>query len=142
MPSPQTRCFGAPEYRDEAALLFPRGLPGFESCRRFVLREDPALAPLLHLQSIDVPELCFIALPVDSIDPGYQLWLAEEDRALLPEGEPVLVLALLSGSAGEGWSANLLAPVVIHLATRVAVQAVRGDRRYSHQQRLAEGGTC
>jgi flagellar assembly factor FliW len=44
-----------------------------------------------------------------------------------------LDLALLSIADGGRMTANLLAPIVINLADRVAVQAVRSDLKYSHQ---------
>lgn len=64
MPRALTSQFGTIEYAEEAVLVFPAGLPGFEFCRRFVLLEQPALSPLVHLQSLEVPDLCFLALPV------------------------------------------------------------------------------
>ena len=148
MPRALTERFGELEYSEESTLLFPRGLPGFEECRRFVLLDDPAFAPLVHLQSLETQELCFLALPVRSIDPGYEIALTDEDRGALglkPEGSletMTLGLALLSATAEGGFSANLLAPVVIHLSTRRAVQAVRMDTRYSHQHPLGEVVAC
>jgi len=79
--------------------------------------------------------LCFLALPVRSIDPGYETALAAEDRDVVGSGER-LELALLSAGRDGSLSANLLAPVVIDLATRRAVQAVRVDTKYSHRHPL------
>jgi flagellar assembly factor FliW len=142
MPRVFTSAFGELEYAESSTLLFPRGLPGFEGCRRFVLVQERAQAPLVHLQSLENPELCFLAAPVHTIVAGYRLKLREEDRLLAPEQDPRLVLALLAPAEGGGWSANLLAPVVIHLPTRIAVQAVRADREYSHEHRLQEVPAC
>jgi flagellar assembly factor FliW len=43
MPHVQTEQFGELEYSEESALLFARGLPGFEGARRFVLLDDAEL---------------------------------------------------------------------------------------------------
>jgi flagellar assembly factor FliW len=52
-------------------------------------------------------------------------------------------LAILSVSENRPPTANLLAPVVINLRTRVAIQAIRLDTAYSHEQPLAmEGAPC
>ncbi len=145
MPRVHTEQFGDLEYSEDAALLFPRGLPGFEKARRSVLLDDPEFAPLVHLQSLETGNLCFLALPVRSIDPDYETVLANEDReALGPrhESEPTLELALLSAAHDGSLSANLLAPVVIDLSTRRAVQAVRFDTRYSHRHLLSEVPVC
>ena len=141
MPSLQTEQFGELEYSEDAALLFPRGLPGFEQVRRFVLLDNTEFAPMVHLQSLETGDLCFLALPVRSIDPAYETMLSGEDRDVLGRG-PTLDLALLSADSDGNLSANLLAPVVIDLATRRAVQAVRFDTRYSHQHMLSEVPVC
>ena len=136
-----TEQFGELEYSEDAALLFPRGLPGFETARRFVLLDAAELAPLVHLQSLEIGGLCFLALPVRSIDPDYETALTGEDHEVLGGG-PTLDLALLSADRDGSLSANLLAPVVIDLATRRAVQAVRGDTRYSPRHPLCEEPVC
>lgn len=141
MPRVQTEQFGELEYSEDAALLFPRGLPGFDAARRFVLLEDAGLAPLVRLQSLEIGDLCFFALPVRSIDPEYKTWLSGDDETALGSG-PTLELALLSADYEGGLSANLLAPVVIDLSTRRAVQAVRADSRYSHRHMLCEAPVC
>jgi flagellar assembly factor FliW len=145
MPSIHTEQFGELQYEEDATLVFPRGLPGFESSRRFVLLDNPDLAPMVHLQSLETGDLCFLALPVHTIDPDYQTVLSEEDREALWLANTehlTLDLALLSASQEGSLSANLLAPVVIDLATRRAVQAVRFDSRYSHQHSLNEVPAC
>lgn len=141
MPRVLTEQFGELEYSDDAALLFPRGLPGFEATRRFVLLEDAGMAPLVRLQSLEIGSLCFLALPVRSIDPGYETALSKEDREVVGRGE-TLELALLSAGENGSLSANLLAPIVIDLATRRGVQAVRDDLRYSHRHELCEATVC
>jgi flagellar assembly factor FliW len=110
-----------------------------------VLLDDPEYAPLVHLQSLETGDLCFLALPVRSIDPEYETALVSEDREVLElrgAGSATLELALLSAGRDGSLSANLLAPVVIHLAARRAVQAVRFDTRYSHQHPLGEVPVC
>jgi flagellar assembly factor FliW len=145
MPRANTEQFGELDYSEESILLFPRGLPGFEECRRFVLLDDPRLPPLVHLQSLETVGLSFLALPVRTIDPDYETGLTEEDREALQIGDTgfeTLDLALLSATADGRMTANLLAPVVIHLAAKRAVQAVRFDTRYSHQHVIGEVEVC
>ncbi len=147
MPRAHTEQFGELDYAEASTLTFPRGIPGFEECRHFVLLDEPSLAPLVHMQSLETPELCFLALPVRALDESYETALSPEDRetAGLSEldepGRATLDLALLSVATDGRLTANLLAPVVINLATRTAVQAVRADTRYSHQH-LLEADAC
>lgn len=138
MPRAYSEQFGELDYAEDAALLFPRGLPGFEQCRRFVLLDNPRHAPLVHLQSLENAGLCFLALPVRAVEPDYETALSEDDAEALGTAAPALELALLSVAAGGRLTANLLAPVVIDLATHRAVQAVRCDARYSHQHPVGD----
>ncbi|HYO82154.1 MAG TPA: flagellar assembly protein FliW [Bryobacteraceae bacterium] len=138
MPSCQTRYFGTAEYQPDAALVFPQALPGFIEETEFVLLQRPADFPLTYLQSTRTPGLCFLTIPVLSVDPDYCLELTDEDACTLgvpavPEiGKDVLCLALISLHTDEP-TANLFAPLVISLATRVAGQCFQTGSQYSHQ---------
>ena len=141
MPKTATRLFGALEYEESWVVSFPFGLPGFEQETRFVLLERPEWSPIVFLQSLHRAALCFLAAPVAVLDPNYSLSVTREDLERLgldEEQEPipgvqVLSLALLCAPENGPLTGNLLAPVVMNLQTRIAVQAVRTDARYSHQ---------
>jgi len=140
----QTRHFGTIEYDSDSVFEFPAGLPGFEDEREFVALEQPHIRPIVFLQSLRRAELCFITLPVQSIEPAYRLSLSAEDLRLLelpeerqPEiGSQVLCLAIVAVAEGQPPTANLLAPVVVNLANRRAVQAIMSDSGYSHRHPL------
>jgi len=141
-----TKKFGPMEFREDSVFLFPQGLPAFEHEKEFVPIEDPATAGLVYLQSVHTRDLCFLAFPVGAVDPRYQLQVGSDDLASLgldPSRQPipgteVLVLVLLCICANSPVTANLLAPVVVNLANRRAVQAVRSDGRYSPRQKIEE----
>lgn len=143
MPVLETRTFGPLDYAAEAVIAFPRGLPGFETLREFLLLDLPDQAPVLYLQCVDSPEVCFVTLPVRVVDPGYRLWISPEDEAALDSAaEDRLALTIVAGHEQERPTANLLAPVVISPSARRGVQAVRTDRFYSHQHPLFEAAPC
>ena len=143
MPLVATKYFGNMEYREESVFHFPLGLPAFESETRFVLIERPDCAPLVFLQSLCDSSLCFLSIPVIAIDPQYELSVSAEDAAMLQwsgdahAGAAGLVLALLSLHDGFSPTANLMAPIVVNVRTRRAVQAIRVDRKYSHEHPFA-----
>jgi len=149
MPKTDTRLFGALEYEESWVVSFPFGLPGFEQETRFVLLERPEWSPVVFLQSLLHAPLCFLAAPIAVLDPSYSVSVTWEDLerlGLRNEEQPipglqVLSLALLCAPENGPWTANLLAPVVINLQTRIAVQAVRTDARYSHQHVFSGQGT-
>jgi flagellar assembly factor FliW len=151
MPVVQTSNFGSISYHPDAAIEFPRGLPGFDDRRRFVALQFPDTVPLTFLQSLECPDLCFITMPVLAVDPQYRLEVNGEDLEQLelsplrqPRiGEDVLCLTVLSlGESGP--TANLLAPVVVNLRTLKAVQAVAPESGYSHRQAVVpeEAAVC
>ena len=151
MPLLETKNFGKISFEPESEIEFPCGLPGFDSRKRFVAVRFAETDPLLYLQSLEDPGLCFITMPVLAVDPRYQLNVNPEDLGLLglpaasrPRiGEDVFCLAVLS-MREAGPTANLLAPVVINLKTRRAVQAIAPESGYSHQHELMpeEASVC
>jgi len=141
-----TRNFGALEYGDKSVIRFPAGLPGFENEREFVFIQQPQHRPLLFLQSLSTPRLCFVVVPVLSIDPDYELQMRAEDLELIgfpPTAQPrigrdVFCGAIVSAGDEDAPTANLRAPVVIALQTLVAVQAIQEEMAYSHCHRLEQ----
>lgn len=140
----ETTHFGTLEYSEAAIIKFSDGLPGFEGERHFVVLDRPGHHPLVFLQSIGTPALCFPALPAQVVDPQYELRLTEKDvQSLdLPASrctqEQALCLALIAVHENNP-TANLLAPVVINLTTRVAAQCIDPEMRYSHRTPLHAG---
>jgi flagellar assembly factor FliW len=146
-----TAHFGPVPADDSAAIVFLAGLPGFEDCRRFTMLNHGEQPSLIFLQSLERPELCFLAVPALLLRGDYELAVSEEDLAMLgfragsqpnPRDE-ALALAILSLTEGEPPTVNLLAPVIVNPATRRAVQAIRVDGRYSCREPfLAEEPVC
>lgn len=144
MPQCLTKYHGEMDYDEQATLQFARGLFGFEAETRFLSIEQPALRPLVFLQSLSTPDLCFICLPVFVVDKEYELSIDPADlEALgLPTdrqpvvGADVLCLAIVCIQKGGPSTANLLAPVVVNRRTSQAMQAVSLNRKHSHQAPL------
>ena len=134
MPAVKTKYFGKIPYEPGSEIDFPAGLPAFEERRKFVLIQLPKTHPLLFLQSLDDPDVCFPVLRALAVDPNYRLQLAKEDlrRLDLPTsrqprvGEDIECLAIVA-LRKDGATANLLAPVIINLRKMQAAQAVGGD---------------
>jgi flagellar assembly factor FliW len=143
--------FGAVEYLPEAVFDFPDGIPGFESHAEFLFLEREASHPIVFMQSVCDPGLCFIAVPTSVADPAYELELAPEHLAILgaaedapvEAGRDAISLALVTVAEGADPTANLASPIVLNLATRKGVQAVRSDTRYSLRHPLVrEAAQC
>jgi len=149
MPQIETKYFGSVPYEAGSVIEFPAGLPGFENEHRFLPIEIESYRPLVFLQSLADRGLCFLTMPVAAVDPQYRLEVTAEDLAVLGLGRQttpapgVLCLAVVTVSE-DAITANLLAPLVVNLANRRGVQAIRPEPSYSHQHRLepAEVAAC
>jgi len=136
--------FGPIVVDEESVIEFPEGLPGFEERRRFLPLQAPDQSGLVFLQSLECGELCFLALPVQAVRPDYQVTMTPEDRQILALpamgapaiGRDVVALAILSVTEGQEPTVNLRSPVVIHIGSRVAVQAIRPDESYQCREPL------
>jgi flagellar assembly factor FliW len=143
LPEIETRNFGRIPYQEDAALIFRRGLPGFENRERFLPLTFPGREPLVFLQSLEDPDLCFITLPIWAACPSYRLDMTREDMTFIGLrpgaqariGEDILCLAVVSIRT-DGPTANLLAPLVVNLRSGQSVQAVAPNSRYSHRHPL------
>jgi flagellar assembly factor FliW len=147
MPDFETTSFGRISYEPEWAIEFPSGLPGFEDRRRFAAVKFEETAPLIFLQSLEDPALCFITLPILVVDPKYHLAVSGEDLGQLglsPGKQPrigtdILCLTVIA-IRESGPTANLLAPIVVNLHNLMAVQAVAPESEYPLQHVLLPEG--
>lgn len=134
--------FGPLEVDQDKIIEFPKGLPGFEHCKRFSLFHDEAGQPIVFtLQSLDDPD---VALPLtDPARLGFHYELTLEDRDVetleLGAAEDVAVAVVLrraegseprGASANGGITANLMAPLVINTRKRRGIQQLIGRRGF------------
>jgi flagellar assembly factor FliW len=121
-------------------VRFPAGLPGFETETGFRLVVQQDAAPAILLESLATPHLFFVTIPVQAVEPGYELKLLEEYRKLLNmdsgDASGLLALAIVCFSPGGQPTVNLAAPVVVSLTDALGVQAIRDDARYSARHPL------
>ena len=145
MPKLTTIYFKELEYSTDAVIEFPAGLPGFEDEKSFLFIEQAHTRPLVFVQSLLNPSLCFLALPVAVIDPDYQLILSSEEQAALgldpgetPRIGPKLACFVLMTLAEDAApTVNLMSPIVVHLPARKGIQAIPASSEYSLRHPLA-----
>ena len=144
MPQILTKFFGEMDCEPGSVYSFPMGLPGFEEQHSFCFLTIPSAEPLLFLQSLTLRNLCFILLPILVVNPHYKLELTPDELSELglPAGrtpvigQDVLCAAIVCCGHGESPTANLMAPVVVNLHTKVGVQVLHADSACSHRHAL------
>ena len=151
MPKVLSRNFGAVEFAPGEQFVFPNGLPGFPGETAFLPVEVPEQLPLVYLQSLQTPDLCFVALPVHCQVPDYRLSANAEDLTLIDlgreavPGPQMLCLALLCFRDDGTAAANLRAPILVNLQNRRGIQAIQNEDRYPIRFPLEThegGGMC
>lgn len=128
--------FGRFEVDDERVLTVPGGLLGIPASTRYVLVEiDDDDGPYFWLQSVDEPDVAFLATTPWMFFPDYELVIDDDELEALelrrPEDAEVFLLLTVQRDDDRvtDITANLLGPVVVNTATRRARQLVldRGD---------------
>jgi flagellar assembly factor FliW len=124
--------FGEIELEDNKAIVFPRGLIGFPDAKRYVLLQPSAPGRVAWLQSIDTPELAFPVIDGGKFGGTYPdptpAKLAHE--AGLGEAE-LAVLVVVAADKSKKLVANMLAPLVVDMASRSGAQVVLDPKQYS-----------
>lgn len=135
--------FGTLVVEPERVIEFPRGLVGFEDCKRFSLFHPESEKPSYFiLQSLDDPEVAFhIADPAQfgfahevilSDEEAADLQLAENDRNVANSvAHLVVVVILLKEGPNQPVRANLNAPLIINLDSRRGLQHVFARLNYN-----------
>jgi flagellar assembly factor FliW len=136
-----TSRFGVLDALEEQLIEFDGGLLGFPDGSRYVRLPMTDAEGWLWLQSVDDPDLAFLAISVFRFFPDYDLDLSEADAEAieLESADDAEVLALVTvrrtveGSV-ESITANLLGPVVINSSKSVGRQVVLSDSQYSTRE--------
>ena len=119
---------------------FPSGLPGFESCRQFVLIASADLSPLGCLKAVDGSDVSFLVIDPRLVSFNYDVTLSEFERARVgaTANEPLLWLAIVTVTENAA-TANLRAPVVINPSTMIGCQVIRENDQYPVQFAINPG---
>lgn len=111
-----------------STLLFPAGLPGFETCRRFVLMYSEEFDPGVCLKGLDEPAPSFFLMDPRRIAPDYACHLSAADRARLGAAtDQGCVWLVMCSWNGEEARVNLRAPIVINPAAMRGIQVVPAE---------------
>jgi flagellar assembly factor FliW len=108
------------------AVTFPDGIPGFESCRRWVVMAAADGTPVRRLHAIDGVEASFLTIDPRAVLEGYRCELSAADRRRIGGGDddPLLWLALVMVEESGALTVNLRAPIVINPRTMTGQQVL------------------
>ena len=123
---------GALAPRAKDVVAFPDGLPGFESCRSFVVLSLDDAPPLQCLQGLEGPRPAFLTIDPTLVLKHYRLLLSPADRLRLDvrEDDALLWMAIVTYGADETATVNLRAPLVINPRLMIGFQVMPHDSLY------------
>ncbi len=129
--------FGTFQAAEYDVIHVSGGIPGFESCTRFVLVSSPEILPFTCLQGLEAPLPSFLVIDPRLVDPSYAFQLSALDHRRLEasHGEPLLWLGIVGVGPGEA-TVNLRAPVIVNPRRMVGIQALPHDSAYRHDHPL------
>jgi flagellar assembly factor FliW len=118
---------------DQQVLVFPDGIPGFASARRFVLSDLDEAGTFQMLRCLDADDLSMVVCVPWLLFPEYQANIGdEEERHLeLERPEDAVVFCPVTVEPEErAFHVNLLGPFVVNARTRRGRQVVLADSGY------------
>lgn len=132
--------FGSVEIDETKLIKFQGGLLGFEEASNFVLMDADETGVYVWLQSVDDPDLAFLAVAPNFFFPTYEPDIDDGDAmALGLNGETTAQTLCLVTIDGDAITANLLGPVILNVDDRVARQVVLQDQGWTTAEPLGIG---
>lgn len=130
----ETKFHGSMTIKEEQTWTFPKGLPGFEDEKSFVLLPIEGNELFQVLQSTETPMIAFIVTNPFSLMSEYTFKIDDPTIELLhiQDESEVFVLNVLSlKDPFESSTINLQAPLIFQSTSKKAKQMILNDGKYS-----------
>ena len=133
-----TTRFGPIEVEEKRIIYMPNGMIGFPDFQKYLLLEHKKESPFWWWQCLDSPSLAFVLTDPLLFKADYEVQISKEDADILQvggasEGLKTFVVVNISKDNPPLITANLLGPIVINVAKRVACQIIQFQSSYSHR---------
>ena len=132
-----TSRFGRLTVDDERVMTFPRGLLGFPQYTRYALIQTNEENYFFWLQCVDDPSLAFVVTDPSTFFKDYEVPLRDETQADIDLTDPAATqVFVICNKVGDWLTGNLLGPIVVNVANRLAAQVVLTEKRWTTRQPL------
>jgi flagellar assembly factor FliW len=140
-----TTRFGEMDLPEETIIHIPEGILGFPNDRHYVVLEhDAEGTPFKWLQSCDSDSLAFIVIDPRLIAQPYRLEFDEETvnffGSIVPEEFVPMVIVNVPKNQPIEMTANMKAPILVHISRRMGRQIVLSADEYSITHRIFPDG--
>jgi len=134
-----TARWGVLEINPDEVIRFPRGIPGFESCKQFAIFDMDDIKPFQWLICLDNPDIGFVIINPLLFCPDYKPKPYDSDLtdiAFTKSDQLVFYTIVTIEDDPKMSTANLQGPLVINLTKKIGKQIVVVDERYSVKYRI------
>jgi flagellar assembly factor FliW len=129
--------FGVLSVDDDRIMTFPRGLLGFPQYRRFALIQSGKENYFFWLQSVEDPNLAFVVTDPSTFYKDYDVPLRDETLTDLEFADVKYAqVFVICNKVGDWLTGNLLGPIVVNAANRLALQVVLTEKKWTTRQPL------
>lgn len=135
----ETTRFGDVEVSDDRITTFPDGLLGLSSDKTYALMQPDNDGVFLWMQSTATPNLAFVVTNPARWHDDYQVRVTPEQFAAigLNSIDDGLVLTIVN-KYDDTLTANMQGPLVINPKTRLGIQVVLCDERWSTREKILD----
>jgi flagellar assembly factor FliW len=132
-----TTRFGPLTVDDERIITFPRGLLGFPNHTRFALIQTGEENYFFWLQAVEDPNLAFVVTDPSIFFKDYDVPVRLETQADLELTDLAHAQCFVICNKVDEWlTGNLLGPIVVNAANRLAQQVVLTEKKWTTRQPL------
>ncbi|HDL78979.1 MAG TPA: flagellar assembly protein FliW [Bacteroidetes bacterium] len=135
----ETGRWGTLEINPDETIHFPRGIPGFESCRHFAIFDTADMKPFRWLICLDDSQTGFVIIDPLLFCADYypKLFNSDLSETGYSKSDRISLYAIVTISNDPKEStANLQGPLLINLTKKMGKQIVVVDERYSVKYKI------
>jgi flagellar assembly factor FliW len=133
----ETSRFGRVTLDDDRVMTFPKGLLGFPEYNRFALIQTSEENYFFWLQCVDNPSLAFVVTDPTTFFKDYAVPLKGElQQDLQMDDVEHAQVFVICNKVDEWLTGNLLGPIVVNAANRLAQQVVLTEKKWTTRQPL------
>lgn len=136
--------FGELEVEDDDVIQFPVGIPGFEDKHRWILVGDEDNA-IMWLHNADDGSLALPVTTPEAVKSDYNAKIPRESLEQIGEMnmKDVILLIVVAIPPGRPWdmTANLRAPILVNMASKIATQAIALNEDYDFRYTVLDEQT-
>lgn len=139
-----TSKFGEVYIEENLIFDFIEPILGYEELKKYILIDYDNTSPIKWLQSIEKSDITFPVTIPALFDIQYVFTVPEEEakRLKITGIEDILTLNIINMPQGnpKDTTVNLLAPLIINMKNRKAIQMILPNEEYSVREKLFKDG--